>query len=76
MVSPKSLLCDRNSLNSGLSVAAQDAVRLRPVSEQLQMATSVVAYRKSAECARVSMYGRRIMVAIEALSLCQWSYNK
>lgn len=75
LVSPKSLLCDKNSLNSGLSVAAQEAVILSPVSLQLQIATSVVVYRKSDECARVEMYGIRTMVAIEALHICQWSLD-
>jgi hypothetical protein len=66
-----SLLCDKNSLNRGLSVAAQEAVILSPVSQHDQMATSVVLYRKSAKCDRVDMYGMRTMVAIEALEICQ-----
>lgn len=40
----------------------------RPVSQHDQMATSAVAYRKSAWFDKVWMYGMRAMVAMEALS--------
>lgn len=74
-VPPNNLLCDKNSLNSGLSVAAQEAVMLSPVSEHDQIATSIVLYRKSAEFFKVDMYGMRTIVAIEALDNGQQCSN-
>lgn len=48
-------------------VAMEQAARPIPVSDVDQIATSVVAYRKSAWSARPLTYGMRTIVAIEAL---------
>lgn len=50
-------------------MANEQAARPIPVSAVDQIATSVVAYRKSAWLARSLTYGMRMIVAIEALQI-------
>ncbi len=63
---PKSLERERKLRNSGRKVAIAAAVIPIPGSTVLQMATSVVEYRKSS-WASCLMYGMRTIVAVEPL---------
>jgi hypothetical protein len=66
---PESWLVEpRTALNRGLSVAIQPAVIPTPISTVVQIAKSVVRYRKSPLYGlSVDVYGRRINVAVEPL---------
>lgn len=64
---PKSLERRKKERKSGRMVAKEQAAMPMPVSDIDQIATSVVAYKKSAWLARSLTYGIRIMVAIDAL---------
>jgi hypothetical protein len=57
----------RRTRKSGRRVAAAEAAMPMPISTVLQIATSVVAQRKSSRLFMPLIYGRRIMVAEDAL---------
>ena len=66
---PNSLERRKKDRKRGRRVANEQAVRPIPVSAVDQIATSVVAYRKSAWLARSLTYGMRTIVAMEALRM-------
>lgn len=70
VVSPNNRERERKVRKRGRKVAIADAVMPRPCSDRDQIATSVVAHRKSDLLAKAPMYGKRAIVAAEALFSC------
>ena len=64
---PRKLLRPRRLRKRGRSVAAAEAIIPIPVSAVDQIATPVVAYKKSAVSLRPLTYGKRTMVAVDPL---------